>query len=368
MLEIIYQDDWLVAVNKPSGWLVHRSWLDRDEKVVVMQTVRDQIGQHVFTAHRLDRPTSGVLLMGLSSEAGRLLAQQFEQHQIRKRYHAIVRGWLMEEALLDYPLVEELDRIADKFAREDKGPQPAVTHYRGLATVEMPVATGRYPTSRYGLVELEPKTGRKHQLRRHLAHLRHPILGDSKHGDLRQNRSAAEHFGCHRLMLHASELSLTHPFTGEPLTLRAGFDDVWMRALSQFGWRGLLPLNERVEFADDSGQDEENKVNPGDNSMAEVGILSAPCTATRCWSRKKRKRSSADWDTRLPCMRIRRSTTGNPTRVSMCWWSPPPPGRATCRTASSRCMRASKICISLTCGTALSRSATAPMPTFAAAA
>ena len=158
MLEILYQDEWLVAVNKPSGWLVHRSWLDRDEKVVVMQTVRDQIGQHVFTAHRLDRPTSGVLLMGLSSEAGRLLAQQFEQHQIQKRYHAIVRGWLMEEAVLDYPLVEELDKIADKFAREDKGPQPAVTHYRGLATVEMPVATGRYPTTRYGLVELEPKT------------------------------------------------------------------------------------------------------------------------------------------------------------------------------------------------------------------
>ena len=104
-----------------------------------MQTVRDQIGQHVFTAHRLDRPTSGVLLMGLSSEAGRLLAQQFEQHQIQKRYHAIVRGWLMEEAVLDYPLVEELDKIADKFAREDKGSQPAVTHYRGLATVEMPV-------------------------------------------------------------------------------------------------------------------------------------------------------------------------------------------------------------------------------------
>jgi tRNA pseudouridine65 synthase len=95
-LEILYQDEWLVAVNKPSGWLVHRSWLDRDEKVVVMQTVRDQIGQHVFTAHRLDRPTSGVLLMGLSSEAGRLLSQQFEQHQIQKRYHAIVRGWLTE--------------------------------------------------------------------------------------------------------------------------------------------------------------------------------------------------------------------------------------------------------------------------------
>ncbi len=106
MLEIIYQDEWLVAVNKPSGWLVHRSWLDRDEKVVVMQTVRDQIGQHVFTAHRLDRPTSGVLLMGLSSEAGRRLSQQFEQHQMQKRYHAVVRGWLTDEAVLDYPLVE----------------------------------------------------------------------------------------------------------------------------------------------------------------------------------------------------------------------------------------------------------------------
>ncbi len=234
MLEILYQDEWLVAVNKPSGWLVHRSWLDRDEKVVVMQTVRDQIGQHVlllivWTDQLL------VLLMGLSSEAGRLLAQQFEQHQIQKRYHAIVRGWLMEEAVLDYPLVEELDKIADKFAREDKGPQPAVTHYRGLATVEMPVATGRYPTTRYGPVELEPKTGRKHQLRRHLAHLRHPIIGDSKHGDLRQNRSGAEHFGLQRLMLHASQLSLTHPllasrwlFTRERTTPDAGIITIWL--------------------------------------------------------------------------------------------------------------------------------------------
>lgn len=193
MLEIIYRDDWLVAVNKPLG-LAGASQLARSRRESGGDADRARPDRSArFTAHRLDRPTSGVLLMGLSSEAGRLLAQQFEQHQIRKRYHAIVRGWLMEEALLDYPLVEELDRIADKFAREDKGPQPAVTHYRGLATVEMPVATGRYPTSRYGLVELEPKTGRKHQLRRHLAHLRHPILGDSKHGDLRQNRSAAEH-------------------------------------------------------------------------------------------------------------------------------------------------------------------------------
>lgn len=256
MLEIIYQDEWLVAVNKPSGWLVHRSWLDRHETVFVMQTVRDQIGKHVFTVHRLDRPTSGVLLMALSSEVAHLLSQQFENHQIQKRYHAVTRGWLENEAVLDYPLLEELDKIADKKATQNKEPQPAVTHYRGLATVEMPVPVGRYPTARYSLVELEPKTGRKHQLRRHMSHLRHPMIGDSKHGDLRQNRGAAEHFGCERLMLHASQLSLNHPITGEPLCIRASLDDTWMQMMSQFGWRGLLSDIEKVEFVASNGQDD----------------------------------------------------------------------------------------------------------------
>jgi tRNA pseudouridine65 synthase len=255
MLEIIYQDEWLVAVNKPAGWLVHRSWLDRKEKVVVMQTVRDQIGQHVFTAHRLDRPTSGVLLMGLSSEVGRLLAQQFEQHQIRKTYHAVLRGWLMESGTLDYPLVEELDKIADKFATEPRGPQPAVTDFQMLAHTEMPVAIGRYATARYSLVEMQPRTGRKHQLRRHMAHLRHPIIGDTTHGDLRQNRGAAANFGLDRLMLHASALSLNHPVTGEPLVIRAGLDTVWQQMLYQFGWQHQIPDVPRVEFVDEAVQD-----------------------------------------------------------------------------------------------------------------
>jgi tRNA pseudouridine65 synthase len=255
MLEILYQDEWLVAVNKPSGWLVHRSWLDRDEKVVVMQTVRDQIGQHVFTVHRLDRPTSGVLLMGLSSEVAHLLAQQFEQHQIQKTYHAVVRGWLDGSATLDYPLMEELDKIADKFATQERTAQAAVTDYRSLAQVEMPVAISRYNSARYTLVEMSPHTGRKHQLRRHMVHLRHPIIGDSAHGDLRQNRGAAEHFGMNRLMLHASALSLTHPVTGEPLVIRAGLDRVWQGMLQQFGWQEQIPDVPRVEFADEAVQD-----------------------------------------------------------------------------------------------------------------
>ncbi|WP_343464465.1 tRNA pseudouridine(65) synthase TruC [Pantoea sp.] len=255
MLEILYQDPWLVAVNKPAGWLVHRSWLDRKEKVVVMQTVRDQIGQHVFTVHRLDRPTSGVLLMGLSSDVGCLLSQQFEQHQIKKTYHAVLRGWLDGGDTLDYPLIEELDKIADKFATEPRAPQPAVTDYQSLAQVEMPVAIGKYPSARYTLVALSPHTGRKHQLRRHMAHLRHPIIGDSKHGDLRQNRAAAAHFGLDRLMLHASALSFTHPVTGEPLVIRAGMDDVWQQMSAQFGWNEPILNATGVEFAPASGQD-----------------------------------------------------------------------------------------------------------------
>lgn len=117
MLEILYQDEHLIAINKPAGWLVHRSWLDRKEKVVIMQTLHDQIGQHVFTVHRLDQPTSGVLLLGLSSDIARLLSQQLEQHQIQKTYHTVVRGYLSGSDTIDYALTEELDKVADKLAQ-----------------------------------------------------------------------------------------------------------------------------------------------------------------------------------------------------------------------------------------------------------
>lgn len=250
-MQIIYQDEHIIAVNKPAGWLVHRSWLDRKENVVVMQTVRDMIGQHVFTVHRLDRPTSGVLLMGLSSDVARLLTQQFEQHRIKKTYHAVVRGYLLGEGTVDYPLAVKLDKIADKYSEPDKVPQPAVSHYRSLATVEMPVAIGRYPTSRFSLVELCPETGRKHQLRRHMTHLHHPIIGDSAHGDLHQNRGVASHFACSGLMLHASEISLLHPINQQPLCLQAGIDLRWQRLLGSFGWQNYLAELERIPSLSD---------------------------------------------------------------------------------------------------------------------
>ena len=241
MLEIIYQDEYLVAVNKPAGMLVHRSWLDKHETQFVMQTLRDQIGQHVFPLHRLDRPTSGVLVFALSSEIASNVMPMFANHEMVKTYHAIVRGWIEEGDVLDYSLKEELDKIADKFAKQDKEAQSAVTEYQPLAKVEVPFSTGKFPTTRYCLVEMKPKTGRKHQLRRHMAHLRHPIVGDTTHGDGKHNRLYREEYDCHRLMLHASELRFVHPYTKQELVLKASFDESWQKLFAEFEWNHPQP-------------------------------------------------------------------------------------------------------------------------------
>ncbi|USD59174.1 tRNA pseudouridine(65) synthase TruC [Vibrio sp. SCSIO 43140] len=236
-LEIVYRDDYLIAVNKPAGMLVHRSWLDKNETRFVMQTLRDQIGQHVFPLHRLDRPTSGVLLFALSSEIASKAMPMFAEHNIQKTYHAIVRGWIEEGDVLDYALKVELDKIADKFADKDKEAQPAVTAYAPLAKVEVPHSTGRFPTSRYCLMEMKPKTGRKHQLRRHMHHLSHPIIGDTTHGDGRHNRLFRDHYDARRLLLHASCLEFEHPITQEPVVIKASFDSVWRSLVREFDWQ-----------------------------------------------------------------------------------------------------------------------------------
>ncbi|MDA9556208.1 tRNA pseudouridine(65) synthase TruC [Vibrio sp.] len=236
MLEIVYQDEFIVAVNKPAGMLVHRSWLDKHETQFVMQTLRDQIGQHVFPLHRLDRPTSGVLIFALSSEIASKMMPMFAEHKMEKTYYAIVRGWIEDAAILDYALKVEMDKIADKFASEEKEAQSAITEYQPIAKVEVPYSTGRFPTSRYCLLEMKPKTGRKHQLRRHAHHLSHPIIGDTSHGDGRHNRLFRENYDCHRLLLHASHLTFIHPITGDNVDIRAGFDATWLALFDEFSW------------------------------------------------------------------------------------------------------------------------------------
>ncbi|MBE2894165.1 tRNA pseudouridine(65) synthase TruC [Spirabiliibacterium falconis] len=237
-IEIIYQDSDLIVVNKPANMLVHRSWLDRHESVFLMQTLRDQIGKHVYTVHRLDRPTSGVMVFGLNPTVARQLSEQFQQKTVEKGYFAIVRGYLTGLGCVDYALSHRHDKIADKFAQADKPAQEAVTEYTTLSHAEMPFASNeRYPTSRYTLVSLRPKTGRKHQLRRHMKHLRHPIIGDTVYGDLRQNRTFAQYIGVSGLMLHAHELLFTHPVLERKILCRAGLDTRWQEAFNALGWQ-----------------------------------------------------------------------------------------------------------------------------------
>lgn len=237
MLEIIYRNAYCIAVNKPAGMLVHRSWLDSRETQFVMQTLRDQIGRHVYPVHRLDRPTSGVLLFALDSESAHGLTQQFAAKTVQKTYWAVVRGYLNGAGRIDYPLKEEADKIADLFADPDKPAQPAVTDYRCLAQTEQPFqSAARYPTSRYSWVELTPHTGRKHQLRRHMKHIFHPIVGDTTHGDTAQNRAVAANTGTTRLMLHARSLTFRCLESSNTVRLVAGADEQWQKLAKAFGW------------------------------------------------------------------------------------------------------------------------------------
>lgn len=235
MLEILYRDEAIVAINKPAGLLVHRSILDRHESRFAVQLLRDQIGHRVWPVHRLDRGTSGVLVFALDKVLAAAMGRQFELREVDKRYLAVVRGWPDEEGVIDHPLAV----LRDEYELPLPGPseaQSARTAYRRLATVELPIAVDRYPTSRYALVELEPETGRRHQLRRHLKHISHPIIGDATHGKGVHNRMFAGHFGCHRMLLACVGMSLAHPLNGQALEFRARPAADFTAVTDALGW------------------------------------------------------------------------------------------------------------------------------------
>lgn len=232
-LTILHADDALVAIAKPSGWLVHRSNLDRHESRILVQALRDQLGRRVFPVHRLDKGTSGVLLFALNPESSRALGEQFEQHRVRKTYWAIVRGWPAEAGCIDHPL-RDLD---DAYGAVNSlhVARAAVTEYRRLATVELPHRIDRYPTSRYALLSLHPLTGRRHQLRRHLKHIAHPIIGDATYGKGLHNRFFQSAFGCHRLLLACVELAFRHPESGEPISIATPVADQFASVIERLG-------------------------------------------------------------------------------------------------------------------------------------
>lgn len=221
MLEVLYKDDVMVAINKPPGLLVHRSSIARDVDIFAIQLLRDQLDQHVYPVHRLDRKTSGVLLFTLDPEKHKLLQQQFEKKTIQKTYYAIVRGFTEQSGTIDYPL-----------KRDDGKVQEAVTHYECMAHSELPVPFGKHPTSRYSLVRITPETGRMHQIRKHMAHIFHPIVGDRPHGCNKQNRLFKEKWSLTEMMLHAESLTLLHPDKQTDIRIRADFPPEFRRMMA----------------------------------------------------------------------------------------------------------------------------------------
>lgn len=225
-LSILYQDEQLVAIDKPPGLLVHRTGLDAGETQFALQLLRDQLGRPVWPAHRLDKGTSGVLLFALDADTARQLGQAFEAPDlVQKNYLAVVRGWPPASGLIDHPL----RRMADDARAGREEVQAAQTRYRTLERYELPLPQGDFPTTRCALVELQPLTGRRHQLRRHLKHIAHPIIGDATHGKGPLNRAIAELLGLQRLWLHAQHLALRHPVSGALLDLEALAGPDWQR-------------------------------------------------------------------------------------------------------------------------------------------
>ena len=228
MLNILYLDDYLAAVTKPPGLLVHRTGLDAGETRFALQMLRDQLGRPVWPAHRLDKGTSGVLLFALSAEVARTLGQAFESGDgLQKTYRAVVRGWPADEGLIDHPL----KRMPDDMRTERLEVQPAQSRFATLRRFELPLphsqAQQGFASTRCAEVALQPLTGRRHQLRRHMKHIAHPIMGDATHGKGPLNRAVADLIGHQRLWLHAQSLTLSHPVSGEMLRLVSPLPAEW---------------------------------------------------------------------------------------------------------------------------------------------
>lgn len=220
MLEIIYQDESIIAINKPHGLLVHPSPIARDATMFAMQLLRNQIGQKVYPVHRLDRKTAGVLLFALDQEMNKNLSLLFQEKSIKKEYLMIVRGYTEDSDTIDYSL-----------RREDGREQDAITHYETLSRSEINIPLGKHNTSRYSLVMARPETGRMHQLRKHFAHIFHPIIGDKAHGCNKQNRFFKSQWQMDSMLLHASSLSFEHPSSKQKINIRAKMSSEFERTM-----------------------------------------------------------------------------------------------------------------------------------------
>ena len=224
MLEVLYSDAPLAVINKPAGLMVHDSKLARGETDFAADRLREQFGKPIFLVHRLDRATSGCLLLAFDRDTASALGKTLMSGDVEKDYLAVCRGWPQEAFSIDHPLDGGPGKPAKK---------PALTHFTRLATGELPVPSNGFETSRYALLRARPLTGRFRQIRRHLKHISHHLIGDTSHGDGRHNR-AFRMLGIHRMLLHARRLAFPHPLTGLPVEAIASVDAEFARALALF--------------------------------------------------------------------------------------------------------------------------------------
>lgn len=234
-LDIIWHNKHYLVINKPSGLLVHKSPIDRHETRFALQLLRDQIGQHVFPVHRLDKPTSGALLFAKSSEAAAAMGQSFAKPETEKHYLAIVRGYTPTFQDIQHPVKAVKDKRLKQTIKDGH------SILQRLATAELPKSVdGKYPNARYSLVNMQAVTGRRHQLRYHLKHIAHPIIGDAKYGKSLHNRFFETEFANNRLLLHAAKLQFLEPYTGELIICKAALDDTLTHICQQLSWQPTL--------------------------------------------------------------------------------------------------------------------------------
>lgn len=211
-LEILYQDQYLVAVNKPTGMLVHKTKIAEDVKSgFALQILRDQLDQYVYPLHRIDRPTSGILLFAFSSEIASKMKLLFDKQEIKKEYLLICRGHFAG----DYTEEKPLKKINGNEYQESS------THFSCLAHAELDLPNDRYATTRFSLIKASPLSGRMHQIRRHLKHLGYPIIGDTTYGDLKLNNIINANIGATSLCLHAHQVFFKHPVSGSKTKIQA---------------------------------------------------------------------------------------------------------------------------------------------------
>lgn len=230
-IEIIFEDDVLIAVNKPNNFLIHQSHYARNIiEITLLQKLENQLGYPVYPLHRLDRKTSGIILLLKDKSHVAEFQKLFSTNQIEKTYYAIVRGFSAESGEINSPVQED-----DTGVYKD-----ALTLFETLAQIELPIPVNLHTTSRYSLIKLMPKTGRMHQLRKHMNKINHPIIGDPKYGDRFHNRMFEKEFGNTYLLLHARQIEFVHPISNQHMKLIADFTDNWKMFFEKFSW--VVPI------------------------------------------------------------------------------------------------------------------------------